>query len=72
MSPPIERVIKYVAARIYLFKSLLDFLVPDVDEREIITETFSKILELEKGANYVVPFERYMKTYMLNSYYSKK
>ena len=26
MSPPIERVIKSVAARIYLFKSLLDFL----------------------------------------------
>ena len=24
---------------------------PDVDEREIIRETFSKILELEKGAN---------------------
>ena len=29
---------------------------PDVDEREISRETFSKILELEKGANYVVPF----------------
>ena len=34
---------------------------PDVDGREIIREFFSKILELEKGANYVVPFERYMK-----------
>ena len=46
---------------------------PDVDEREIIRETFSKILQLEKGANYyVVPFERYMKKYKLNGYYSKK
>ena len=45
---------------------------PDVDEREIIRETFSKISDLEKGANYVVPFERYMKTYELNGYYSKK
>ena len=45
---------------------------PDVDEREIIRETFSKILQLEKGANYVVPFERYMKQYTLNGYYSKK
>ena len=34
---------------------------PDVDEREIIRETFSKILQLEKEAYYVVPFERYMK-----------
>ena len=34
---------------------------PDVDEREIIRETFSKILQLEKGDYYVVPFERYMK-----------
>ena len=34
---------------------------PDVDEREIIRETFSKLLDLEKGANYVVPFERYIK-----------
>ena len=38
---------------------------PDVDEREIIRETFSKILQLEKGANYVVPFERYMKKFKL-------
>ena len=45
---------------------------PDVDEREIIRETFSKILQLEKGANYVVPFERYMKKYKLNGYYTKK
>ena len=45
---------------------------PDVDQREIIRETFSKILQLEKGANYVVPFERYMKKYKLNDYYSKK
>ena len=45
---------------------------PDVDDREIIRETFSKILDLEKGANYVVPFERYMKKYKLNGYYSKK
>ena len=44
----------------------------DVDEREIIRETFSKILELGKGANYVVPFERYMKRYKLNGYFSKK
>ena len=43
----------------------------DVDEREIIRETFCKILQLEKGANYVVPFERYMKKYKLNGY-SKK
>ena len=43
---------------------------PDVDEREIIRENFSKILELGKGANYVVPFERYMKKYKLNGYYS--
>ena len=34
---------------------------PNVDEREIIRETCSKILQLEKGANYFVPFERYMK-----------
>ena len=34
---------------------------PDIDERKIIRDTFSKILQLEKGANYVVPFERYMK-----------
>ena len=27
---------------------------PDVDKREIIRETFFKILDLEKGANYVV------------------
>ena len=39
---------------------------PDVDEREIIRETFSKILELEKGANYVVPFERYIKSISLS------
>ena len=45
---------------------------PDVDEREIIKETFSKILQLDKGTNYVVPFERYMKKYKLNGYYSKK
>ena len=45
---------------------------PDVDEKEIIRETFPKILQLEKGANYVVPFERYMKKYKLNGYYSKK
>ena len=45
---------------------------PDVDEREIIRDTFSKIQQLEKGANYVVPFERYMKKNMLNGYYSKK
>ena len=30
----------------------------DVDEGVIIGETFSKILQLEKEANYVVPFER--------------
>ena len=45
---------------------------PDVGEREIIRETFSKLLELEERANYVVPFERYMKKYKLNGYYSKK
>ena len=45
---------------------------PDVDEREIIRETFSKILDLEKVANYVVPFDRYMKKYKLNGYHSKK
>ena len=45
---------------------------PDVDERENNRETFSKILQLEKGANYVVPFERYMKKYKLNGYYCKK
>ena len=44
----------------------------DVDEREIIRETFSKILQLEKGDNYVVPLEKYMKKYKLNGYYSKK
>ena len=38
----------------------------DVDEREIIRETFSKIFQLEKGANYVVPFEGYMKKYQLD------
>ena len=36
---------------------------PDVDVREIIREIFSKILDLENGANYVVPFERYIKKY---------
>ena len=45
---------------------------PDVDEREIIRETFSKLLQFEKRANYIVPFERYMKKYTLNRYYSKK
>ena len=45
---------------------------PDVDEREIIRETFSKVLQLEKEANYVVPFEIYMKSYKLNGYNSKK
>ena len=45
---------------------------PDVDEREIIRDNFSKILQLEKGANYVVRFERYMEKYTLNRYYSKK
>ena len=45
---------------------------PDIDESEIIRESFSKILQLEKGANCVVPFERYMKKYKLNAYYSKK
>ena len=46
---------------------------PDVDEREIIIrEIFSKILQLEKGAYYVVPFERYTKEYKLNGYYTKK
>ena len=44
----------------------------DVDERVIIRETFSKILQFEKEANYVVPFERYMKTYKLNGHNSKK
>ena len=44
----------------------------DVDERVIIGETFSKILQLEKEANYGVPFERYMKKYKLNGYNSKK
>ena len=39
---------------------------PDVDVRELIRETFSKILDLENGANYVVPFEKYMKKYKLN------
>ena len=45
---------------------------PDVDETEIIRETFSKILQLETGANYGVPFERYMKKYKPNGHYSKK
>ena len=45
---------------------------PDVDESKIIRETISKILQLEKGANYVVPFERYMNKYKLNGYYTKK
>ena len=45
---------------------------PDVDEREIIRETFLKILQLEKGANFVVPFERYMKKYKLYGYYRKE
>ena len=45
---------------------------PDVDERETIKETFSKILQLEKVANYVVPFKKYMKKYKLNGYYNKK
>ena len=44
----------------------------DVDEREIIRETFSKILQLKNEANYIVPFERYMKKYKLNGYYNKK
>lgn len=44
---------------------------PGIDEHEKIREAFAKILELEKGANYVVPFERYMKKYKLNGYYSK-
>ena len=48
------------------FKQLLQ-----LDEREIIRETFSKILQLEKGANYVVPFKRYMKQYKLNGYYTR-
>ena len=33
---------------------------PGVDVIEIIRETFSNILDLEKGANYGVPFERYI------------
>ena len=37
-----------------------------------VDETFSKLLQLEKGANYVVSFERYMKKYTLNGYYTKK
>ena len=45
---------------------------PNVDEREIIRETFSKILQLEKGGNYAVPFERYLKKYKVNGYYTKK
>ena len=45
---------------------------PDADETAIIRETFSKILQLEKGANNVVPFVRYMKKYKLNVYYTKK
>ena len=45
---------------------------PDVDERVIIGEIFSEILQLEKGANFVVPFKRYMKKNKLNLYYSKK
>ena len=44
----------------------------DVDKRETIRETFSKILQLENEANYIVPFEKYMKKYKLNGYYSKK
>ena len=53
-------------------KSKMNKMRPDVDERKIIRETFSKILQIEKGANYVVPFERNMKKYKLNGYYSKK
>ena len=45
---------------------------PDVDEKEIVRETFSQILQLEKRANYVVPVERCMKKYKFNGYYSKK
>ena len=41
-----------------------------VYEREIIRKIFSKLLQLEKGSNYVV--ERYMRKYKLNGYYSKK
>ena len=44
----------------------------DIDERAIIRETFFKILQLEKEANYIVPFERYIKKYKLNGHYSKK
>ena len=44
----------------------------DVDERKPTRETVSKILQLEKGANYVVPFERYMKKHKLNRCNSKK
>ena len=44
----------------------------DVDEKVIIGETFSKILQLEKEANNVVRFERYMKKYKLNGHNSKK
>ena len=45
---------------------------PDVDEREIIRETFLKYCSLKKEANYVVTFEIYMKKYKLNGYNSKK
>ena len=59
-----EKESRYKSCR-HTFKQLLrevqvNKLRSDIDEREIIRETFSKILELEKGANYVVPFERYM------------
>ena len=37
-----------------------------------LEQTFSKILQLEKGANYVVPFERYIKMYKLNGHNTKK
>ena len=40
----------------------------DVDEREIIRETFSKSLQLKKEVNYIVFFERYLKKYKLNGY----
>ena len=59
--------------KLLLRKVQMNKMRPNVDEREIIRETFSKILDLKKETNYVVPFERYMKKkYKLNGCYSKK
>ena len=51
------------------FKQLLSYCqTVQNDDPNLITTVFNKILEIQKGDNYVEPLERYIKEYNLNGY----